>query len=268
MIRNILDEVFDAVESSFAKIAKEDYLSFILFIGRGDVIPGLNHIVGTDCVMDYKLDRYRDTTREDFYVRYLNRNYAKEGFRYQGVSGIDDLSIEMMIYCHLWDSTYFLKSLYRLACIIRGMGYQWNAKIPDKRKHDFIVNEIINPLKNSHSTLGVVLEKGYNSDIRNAFAHSLYNVNVESEEIYTWTRLGSRTYKFDEFQEIFLYSVILMNQLQNLLGMNHDKACSKNNALTDVFKTPEGIEVQVYGNQIERCGRSFPEFKMVKVCKE
>ena len=268
MVEEILSEVLDAIDSSFAKIANEDYISYILFIGRGDIIHGLKPMTGTDCVMDYQLDRYRDETREGFYLRYLNRNYSKEGFHYQDVSGIDDLSIEMMIYCHLWDSSYFLKSLYRLARIINGDGYKWEAKIPEHKKHEFIVNEIIAPLKSCNSPLGDILEKGYNSDIRNAFAHSLYNVDVSSKEIYTCTRRGQRTYKFDEFQKIFLYSVILMNQLQNSLELNHDNACKVNNALTHAFKTPEGIDVQVYGREIERGGRLFPKISLVEVSKE
>ena len=268
MIGEIRKEVADAVDSCLAKIAKEDYLSFVLFIGRGDIIPGLNPQVGTDCVMDYQLDRYHDETRENFYIRYLNRNYSKEGFHYQGESGIDDLSIEMMIYAHLWDSHYFLKSLYRLACILKGKGYQWNATIPEQKKHEFVVEEIITPLKENWAPLGKILEIGYNSDIRNAFAHALYNVNVESEEIFTWTRLGSRVYKFADFQKIFLYSVTLMNILQNAMESNHDAACMKNTALTEVFKTPEGLDVQVYGKQFEHCGRLFSEFNLVKVSKE
>ena len=81
-------------------IAKGDYISYILYIGRADVIPELKAHFGTSCVIDYQLDRYYDETREAFYLHYLNRNYSKEGFKYDGESGIDDLSIEMMIYCH------------------------------------------------------------------------------------------------------------------------------------------------------------------------
>ena len=145
MIKEIYDEVINVIEESFETIAKKDYVSYILYIGRADMIPGLRTHVGTDCVVDYQLDRYYDETREAFYLHYLRRNYSREGFHYEGESGIDDLSVEMMIYCHLWDSSYFLKSLYRLAAILDGNGYQWSPDVPENGKYSFIKDNIISP---------------------------------------------------------------------------------------------------------------------------
>ena len=147
MIKEIIEEILQAIEDSFVTIAKDDYISYILYIGRADVIPELKAHFGTSCVIDYQLDRYYDATRELFYLHYLNRNYSKEGFKYDGEAGIDDLSIEMMIYCHLWDSSYFLKSLYRLSCILCNEGYQWNPNIPENGKYKFVKNKIITPLQ-------------------------------------------------------------------------------------------------------------------------
>lgn len=265
MIREIYDEVITTIERAFDKIAKEDYISYILFIGRGDMIPGLKSHVGTDCVVDYQLDRYYDETRESFYIHYLSRNYAREGFKYEGETGIDDLSIEMMIYCHLWDSSYFLKSLLRLAEILNGNGYQWETDIPENGKYKFVKEKIIEPLRRRNQPLGNLVAKAYDSNIRNAFAHSLYNVDVESRKIYTRTKQGQKTYTFEEFQMQFLYSVILMNKLQNYLELNHDEAGKKNCALTKAFLTPDGLQVQVYGEMINRGGFLYPEFRLVKI---
>lgn len=209
MLDEIYNEVIESIVDSFDTISRKDYTSFVLFIGRADVIPGLKRIVGTDCVIDYQLDRYYDETRESFYLHYLNRNYTKEGFHYEGESGIDDLSIEMMIYCHLWDSYYFLKSLYRLASILDGKGYQWNTDIPGNGKYNFIKENIISPLiiRSKDISLGNLVAKAYDSNIRNAFAHSLYNVDVKAKKIYTRTKQGNKTYTFEEFQRVFLYSV-------------------------------------------------------------
>ena len=76
MIVRICEEILDAIEEAFNVMAKQDYISFILFIGRADMIPGLKQHQGTDCVIDYKLDTIYDETRVDFYIRYLRRNYA------------------------------------------------------------------------------------------------------------------------------------------------------------------------------------------------
>ena len=182
MIKEIIEEILQAIEDSFVTIAKDDYISYILYIGRADVIPELKAHFGTSCVIDYQLDRYYDETRELFYLHYLNRNYSKEGFKYDGEAGIDDLSIEMMIYCHLWDSSYFLKSLYRLSCILCNEGYQWNPNIPENGKYMFVKDKIITPLQKKNFSLGNIVTKAFDSNIRNAFAHSLYNVDIKSRK--------------------------------------------------------------------------------------
>ncbi len=94
MLKEIRDEVYEVIITTMEQIRNQDNLSFILFIGRGDIIEGLKAQRGTNCVVDYEIDKYYDETRKGFYLRYLNRNYYQEGFHYEGTSGIDDLSIE------------------------------------------------------------------------------------------------------------------------------------------------------------------------------
>lgn len=171
MLKEILEEVLNAIDVAFKEMCKKDYLSYVLLIGRADVVRALKNTSKTDCVIDYQLDRYYDETRENFYLRYLNCNYHKEGFHYEGMNGIDDLSIEM-IYDHLRDSAYFLKSIIRISAILLGNGYIWEPKIPERGKWKFIHNNVINPLKGKGYALGDIIEKAYSTDLRNAFAHS------------------------------------------------------------------------------------------------
>lgn len=265
-ITEIIHEVEDAIEEVFEYIRMNDYNSFVLLIGRGEVFSGLKNTVGTDCVMDYQMDRYHDETRERFYLNYLNRNYRRDGFEYSGNNGIDDLSIEMMIYTHLWESYYFLKSLKRIASIVNGDNYLWKVVIPDGRKCSFI-KEVITALQEKKLKLGDIIEKGYNSDIRNSFAHALYNVDVSGKTITLRPRRGERTIPFSEFQQKFLYSVILMNKLQNMMENLHDEVGKSNAFVTEPFLTPDGLEVQVYAGMNERGGKSYPEIKMIKTSR-
>ena len=115
MLQEIITEIGDAIDEAINAMAAKDYNSFILFICRANVEPNVKQSTGSECVIDYQLDRYYDETREAFYLRYLNRNYRKDCFDYSEDSGIDNLSIEMMIYTHLWDSMYFLKSICRIS---------------------------------------------------------------------------------------------------------------------------------------------------------
>lgn len=265
MLSRIIKEVEDVVFESLTSIAKNNQAGYVLLLGRADVIKGLKQHVGTDCVIDYELDRYFDKTREQFYIRYFNKNYRKEGFVYQGDEGIFDLSIEMMIYSHMWESTYFLKTLYRLAQLMLGKGYDWTPSIPGGSKNKFMKRQVIEPLKAKGFRLGDVIDKAFKTVIRNAFAHSLYTVDTKKRTITTRTKEGNHTYTFDEFQEIFLYSTILMHTLHNCIAYKHDRACEVNSALTKALLTPDGLKVQVYGHMVERGNSIIPEFQLVKI---
>lgn len=265
MIKEIANEIELALDKAYIQMADEDYLSYVLLIGRADVTLELKSVGKSEYVIDYQIDRYYDKTREKFYLRYLNRNYQKDGFRYNGDSGIDDLSIEMMIYCHLWDSFYFLKSLVRVASILSGKGYDWNPSIPPRKKWEFIHNQIIEPLIKRGIALGNIVEKAYSSDIRNAFAHSLYNIDEESRTIIIWPKRAVTVISFDDFQKKFLYSVILMNKMQNKLELCHDAACQANGPITQPFTTPDGVRVQIYADNLIIGNTTYPKYRIVRV---
>ena len=257
-ITQTLDEAFQIMGSKFNK-------EFILFIGRADVVPGLKQYTGTDCVVDYQGDTVHDETRTRFYLRYLNRNYKRDGFAYEGESGFDDLNIELMIYCHIWDSSYFIKALYRLASIVSGDGYVWNAEIHWRKKEQFIVKRIIEPFKAAGLKIGSLLEECYDAGLRNAFAHSLYTIESDQRKIYIRPEKGYKTYTFEEFQILFLKTTLLMNLMENMLETNHNEAAKKESALTEAFMTPDDVKVQVYGCMQKRGDSIRPEFKIVKV---
>lgn len=265
MLYELREEIAGAIDEAYKVMASKYYTEYILFIGRGDTIPGLKSQVGTDCVIDYSLDTYYDRTRTDFYLHYLKRNYRKDGFSYQGEQGIDDLNIELMIYCHLWDSSYFIKSLCRMASIVTGNGYLWNIEIPWRKKEKFMQGIIIEPLKQSGLKMGKIVEECYDASVRNAFAHSLYTIDVEQRKISFRPESGYKIMSFDEFQKLFLQSVELMNLMENALELNHNEAAKFNGALTKPFKSPEGITLQVYGQMIKRGTIIRPEFRLVKV---
>jgi len=247
---------------------KKDYTSYILFIGRAAVIPGLKRITGTDCVVDYMLDTYYDKTRTDFYIRYLRRNYSKDGFTYNGERGLDDMHIELMIYAHLWDSSYYLKALVRIAEIVSGNGYLWDPQVNWRKKEKKMRECIIAPLKNAGLALGDFIDQCYDSRIRNAFAHSQYLINHDRRVITIKDDNGDFSLTFNEFQNLFLRSVILMNKMENALEMNHDTAAKIGAALTEVFKTPDGLSVQVYGKMARRGKVLSPEFRLVGIRRE
>ena len=212
LVSKVQAEVCEAIEEAFDAISRADYIAFILFIGRAEIQRGLKAIVGTDCVMEYMLDIYYDETRSDYYLDYLRRNYSRDGFSYDGSNGVNDLTAELTIYSHLWESSYFMKSLYRISAIIQGKGYLWENVLPTQDVHKHFHENVVEPLREKGLKLGTIIEKGYKSSIRNAFAHSLYTIDAKSRELYIRPRSGYEKFTFEEFQERFLYSVVLMNK--------------------------------------------------------
>ncbi len=265
LVSKVQDEVCEAIEEAFDAICKADYIAFILFIGRAEIQRGLKAHVGTDCVMEYMLDFYYDETRAAYYLDYLRKNYSRDGYNYGGSAGANDVTTELTIYSHLWESSYFMKSLYRISAIIQGKGYLWENVLPTHDVHKHFHDDVIVPLKEKGLELGTIIEKGYKSSIRNAFAHSLYTVDTRSRALYIRPKSGNEKFTFEEFQEKFLYSVILMNKMENYQEMNHNLAAEKNNALTEPFITPDGVKVQVFGKMVERGDELRPEFRMAKV---
>jgi hypothetical protein len=265
MIQRIKKEVDKAIIDAFETMAAKDNTSFILLIGRADIMHGLAMHAKSNCVIDNNLDIYLDETRTSFYLRYMNRNYKKCGFRYEGDSGLDDLSIEMMIYTHIWESEYFLKSLVRLAGILNDKGYIWEPEIDNHGKWDFMKENVIQPIKPYCPELANIIQKAYSSDIRNAFAHSLYNIDPQSRNIYIRPQRGPQTIPFDKFQEKFLYSVVLMNCLLNTFEKHHIDAALCNTALTPVFSTPDGVNVQVFARIEYIKGNPYPRYFLNRI---
>lgn len=270
MLKEILKETVESINEAFDSMARIDYNAFILFIGRADVIPQLKKDTGnkSNYVIDYQLDKYYDETREAFYLRYMNKYYKKDASGYQDDEGIDRLHLEMMIYSHIWESHYFLKSLYRIASILSGKGYSWIPTIPKGGKYDLLKNDVIKPLSDNDYKLGSIIDKSYKSSIRNAFAHSLYYIDPTKKKIHLKPRSGSLTLTFEEFQRCFLDSVLLMNQLQNALEYHHNKAAEVNKALTEPFMTPDNVLVQVIAEMKYLAGLKYPRFRLISVKEE
>lgn len=210
--RTIVKEAYVEVLTSIFEQHSNDFLPLI---ARGEFYEhGIKGI--SNYMLDYMGDIYRDETRQKFYVTYLNRNYSKEGFCYtESENGFFDLNIEIMIFSQIWESTYFLKFLARIATIISGGGYKWKTEIPSQDLFGFIKNRIIVPLERKNFKLGSLLRDNYNSKIRNAFAHSQYNIDMNSQMI-TFTYLEHKKFiteevSFEKFQSLFLHAIILDN---------------------------------------------------------
>lgn len=274
MLGQIRMNVSRVVDALMFRLYHKSYNDFILLIARGQIIPGLERVSPShsNYSLDYMLDEHYDETREKYYVEYLNSKYKKDGFDYRTDDGFFCLNIELMIYCHIWESSLFLKSLKHITDLLTGQEYDWGLELPDMKIKPFIKDSIIKPLVDIEDEFGQLLKKAYSPNLRNSFAHSLYHIDMECRKIYLYIKRPDeedcvgRVITFEEFQEKFLYSISLCYLLR--LSINHQRDMAANShggAITKAFKVPSGRMMQIFADYKEIKGKRHPVFSGVLI---
>lgn len=142
-------------------------------------------------------------THEDYIQHYFNNNFCvmshseyidlldkikkNDSKLFQNINDKDAIYIqnEMLIYLKIWESDLFIKKLYQLIKLIKGESYDWHFEITPYDKKDvgtgsrssIIREKIRDNLKNKLPELYDSLLNSYNTQIRNAIAHSQYYIN-------------------------------------------------------------------------------------------
>lgn len=202
----IENEVISKIENALYQLFvnyPEDYVLFMA-CGEYDEIIANNKELGLSpyTISGYNLDNYYDITRQQFLCDFLNMYY---NFADSNELLNDDyrINIEFLIYAHIWETKPFLKKLYRIANLLCGKEYDWKIQIPNYKKSDFITKKIIAPFNNSNCDLGRLITNTYNADLRNAIAHSDYQLH---EYITFKSKTTLYNITFDEWSIHFVYS--------------------------------------------------------------
>jgi hypothetical protein len=232
---SIYNEVDTALKESFAKAYQQSKKTggFICFLADGNYH---NQFEGTKLnpnVIDYSLDIIRDKNRLEYLQEFLNDRYNFE--KKQTVDTSTSITNELMIYTHIWESKPFLRTLKRLADLSNYGNYQWSVEVPDNTKYTFI-RDFKEAFNDNNLLIGEIINKSFNSSLRNAFAHSEYTFEYQKNTIKclnykneSWA-IDSLTY--DEWTKRFCYSFLLSFQLHNI------KQYFRKN-IVDLYKTNE-----------------------------
>lgn len=265
LLREMENEVSSAIVEALVTLSKISQPNYCLLIARAGVLPMLENIGKSRYVMDNAMDVYHDETRQQFYLNYLNANYRKGVLNYSEKDGLDKLYVEMMIYSHLWDSQRFLKDIYRISSMIAGKPYDWELDLEDGLSYNQMRDEVIAPLKEKGLKLGHLIDLSYSSHIRNSFAHSLFDIDIQSKKIQLRSKHIKKhedsTLTFDSFQDKFLHSIFLCYCLTNIIEECRLEAAKANTAITDVFLTPDGRKMQLFGEVLKSKGKLYPRFR-------
>lgn len=238
--QSINNEVKTAISDAFDSMKKKSPMDYILFLANGDYRKEYDNPKSKILphVIDYQGYFQQDSTRLNFLSIFLKKFYSFSSSKslMQRIFSLlsfkskttppkdiqDDelrMSIELMIYSHTWESEQFLKDLYRLTKILDNNKYKWDVNVPEMGKHTFIRSEIRDCLKAMNNPIADIITNGFHTSIRNAFAHSQYNLDMHTKLLWLDNYRGEswelRNLSFDEMSRRFVYSTLLTYHLIN-----------------------------------------------------
>ena len=214
-VKLALHEAFE-----FIKLNCVDH-DYILFLADGEF---KEKMVGSQLRLnpysiDNREDYLKDETRQNFFIQFMRSFYSFPKKRPR----VDDdeyrLTMELMIYTHIWESKGFLKQLHRIASLSNSESYKWKVEVPEMSKHEFIRASIRDILRQNNLGLAGVISKGFHTSLRNAFAHSEYHFNNHTKQIRLDTYKGAswdiKEISFDDWTKRFAYTALLSYHFYN-----------------------------------------------------
>ena len=222
-------EVVDYVNNLLDKVKEKSFPDYVLLLARASYQVENEHTRLSPFVIQSNLEIMQDMSRQQFLHTYLNQfvSLLNENVFLSNEIQEFNINIQLMIYSHVWESHRFLMNLKRISSILSGTGYAWrinfertqkksfNKKIPIN-KGKMIKEEILEPLCSFDEKIGAFISGLYDSTIRNGYAHSLYQINMDEGKIRF---LKSQTYSeekvvaFFDWEQTFFYSVLLSYHL-------------------------------------------------------
>lgn len=205
--REIEEEIKQSVESTLNMIEEKYFSNYVLLLAHADyaqnmycygcnvnIIREENHIL---LVRDYL----------NYYFAFLENPIALTAF---------DYTIQMMIYCHLWESNYLLKFIKRIAYITKGETYIWKIKLDRTVARQNVINQSKDLLLEKKYLIGNIIDKSYCADLRNAFAHMSYKFELEDQKVVLYADDSiayEKVFSIKEWEERFVYSLLLTFRL-------------------------------------------------------
>lgn len=197
----IYQEVAVAVTELF-DYAQHENDNFILFLAEAEFRPEYSASRFSPYVISDRIDHYKEASRLDFLEHFLNINYSFATAKHT-TDNSSKMVVELMIYSHVWESTKFLKQLYRMKELVLGRSYPWEiSEAPDSSKHNFIRIEIRDKFKEKGLKVAEIIKKGFHPSLRNSFLHGEFEIDKNTFEITLHTYRMPRNLKAYELSSI------------------------------------------------------------------
>ena len=176
------------------------------------------------------IHQYRTTFLfEDTYASYLKLiKYSPE--RAQEIEDITRketlwLQIEMLIYLKIWEMDIFIKKMYQLTRLSHGEEYDWHFKITESNRdqeatgtrQEIIRKKVRDRLKEEYPNIYQLIKNAYQTQVRNAIAHSKYSVRDRYIQLYNYIKQDQsaqlKSIDFLDWTDKFHDTIVIYNQL-------------------------------------------------------
>ncbi|PJJ61003.1 hypothetical protein [Hymenobacter chitinivorans] len=161
------------------------------------------------------------------------------------------IHIETLVYLKIWESDYFIKTLYEFARMLEGKPYDWNFRIYESARdsgatgvrHDIIRKYIRDKIKKFSPKIYDALKLSYFTQLRNSIAHSNFIFQGDYMQLGNYIEDDPhsqvRAISFQEWTEKFHTTMIIYD---NFIGiLNRAREYSK--ALMDKSKNVHDVLV-------------------------
>lgn len=220
--KEIDKEILEILGLALDKVRMKSMSDFTLLLARGDFYEVI--YTHTHDLSPYVIEDPTDELIDDTRVSFLNQFLKRYIERLEAGSIINDkeleydINIQLMVYTHVWESHWLLKQLERIASILSGKGYVWKSCVGSCGKSNFIKDHILKQLE-GNSRLSDLIKCIYSDTLRNDFAHSSYYIDMDERAIKSHKNglLEENVIPLDEWEEMFVRSILLSADLNNLL---------------------------------------------------
>lgn len=253
----IENEVISSLKESFNLLKERSMSSYLLFIANGEFNELLlRHATLSPYTIESPIDNYLDYDRLAF-LRDLLQTFYSFGDTKIVDDNIQRMHLELMTYTHIWESQPFLKKLYRIAQAIDSSEYIWEVKVPRIEKYKFIKEDIREVLEQKQCNLAEIIEKGYHSSLRNAFAHSQYHFD-EKNKIIHLSNYSSRYWEikevtFNDWNVRFAYSALLTYHLYHEVKSRKERVYEDFDTIHFNVNIPNRKRTEVIKKKIRYC---------------
>lgn len=220
------------------------------------------------------IHQYRDNSIKDSYSLYLKIQNGEEIINSEGKivqlskQQIDDLITEqayiiqfqMLIYLKIWETNLFKKQLHQISRILKGEPYNWLIQSNYSLKMHHLIDKLSEIIKVDYPNIWNSFDIAFNSQIRNAIAHSDYSILERGKNIQLHNHNDNihsqlTSISFDQWNTMFHHTMMIYNFMIRLINDIEKIYKEKNVTFHEILITKtneQKIEYMSYDTNRER----------------